>query len=123
LTKGEKKYKIGINFIWSVTMYAVIEAGGKQYKVEEGSVVNIEKTSKKPGDIIELNNILLLADGEKVEVGRPHLDKVIVLAEVKRHAKGKKIIVFKKKRRKEYEKTLGHRQQYMEVKIKEIKII
>ncbi|MFB0526661.1 MAG: 50S ribosomal protein L21 [bacterium] len=104
-------------------MYAVIEAGGKQYKVEEGSVVNIEKTGKKPGDIIELSNILLLVDGEKVEIGRPYVDKGTVLAEVKRHLKGKKTLVFKKKRRKDYKKLLGHRQQYTEVKIKEIKKI
>jgi len=102
-------------------MYAIIEAGGKQYKVEEGSVVNIDKTSKKPGDTIELSNILLLVNGERVEVGRPYVDKGTVLAEVKRHVKGKKIIVFKKRRRKDYKKTLGHRQQYTEVKIKEIK--
>lgn len=104
-------------------MYAIIETGGKQYKVEEGSVVNIEKTSKKLGDIIELSNILLLVNGEKVEIGRPYLDKRTVLAEVKRHFKGKKIMVFKKRRRKDYKKTLGHRQQYTEVKIKEIKKI
>jgi large subunit ribosomal protein L21 len=104
-------------------MYAVIETGGKQYKVEEGSVLNIDKTNKKPGDVIELSNILLLVDGERVEIGRPYLDKGTVLAEIKRHVKGKKIIVFKKRKRKEYEKTLGHRQQYTEVKIKEIKIV
>ncbi|MFB0528035.1 MAG: 50S ribosomal protein L21 [bacterium] len=104
-------------------MYAVIETGGKQYKVEEGSVVNIEKTGKKPGDIIELSNILLLVDGEKVEIGRPYLNKGAVLAEVKRHLKGKKTLVFKKRRRKDYKKLLGHRQQYTEVKIKEIKKI
>lgn len=104
-------------------MYAIIETGGKQYKVEEGSVVNIEKTSKKPGDIIELSNILLLVNGEKVEIGKPYVDKGTVLAEVKRHFKAKKIIVFKKRRRKDYKKILGHRQQYTEVKIKEIKKI
>jgi large subunit ribosomal protein L21 len=104
-------------------MYAIIETGGKQYKVEEGSVLNIDKTDKKPGDVIELSNILLLVDGERVEIGRPYLDKGTVLAEIKRHVKGKKIIVFKKRRRKEYKKTLGHRQQYTEVKIKEIKIV
>jgi large subunit ribosomal protein L21 len=104
-------------------MYAVIETGGKQYKVEEGSVLNIDKTNKKPGDVIELSNILLLVDGERVEIGRPYLDKGTVLAEIKRHVKGKKIIVFKKRKRKEYKKTLGHRQQYTEVKIKEIKIV
>lgn len=102
-------------------MYAIIETSGKQYKVEEGSVVNIEKTSNKPGDIIELNNILLLVNGEKVEIGRPYIDKGTVLAEVKRHFKAKKIIVFKKRRRKDYKKTLGHRHQYTAVKIKEIK--
>ena len=104
-------------------MYAIIETGGKQYKVEEGAVVNIEKTNKKPGDIIELNNILLLVDDKKVEIGKPYLDKRTVLAEVKRHFKAKKIIVFKKRRRKDYKKTLGHRHQYTEVKIKEIKKI
>jgi len=104
-------------------MYAVIETGGKQYKVEEGSVVSIEKTSKKPGDIIELSNILLLVDGEKVEVGRPYVDKGTVLAEIKRHIKGKKVMIFKKRRRKDYKKTLGHRQQYTEVRIKEIKTV
>ena len=104
-------------------MYAIIEAGGKQYKVEEGSVLNIEKTSKKPGDIIELSNILLLVNGEKVEIGRPYLDKGTVVAEVKRHFKAKKTLVFKKRRRKDYKKILGHRQQYTEVKIKEIKKI
>jgi large subunit ribosomal protein L21 len=104
-------------------MYAIIEAGGKQYKVEEGSVLNIEKTGKKPGDIIELSNILLLVNGEKVKIGRPYIDKGTVLAEVKRHFKGKKTLVFKKRRRKDYKKTLGHRQQYTEVKIKEIKKI
>jgi len=104
-------------------MYAVIETGGKQYKVEEGSVLNIEKSSKKPGDVIELSNILLLVDDERVEIGRPYLDKGTVLAEIKRHVRGKKIMVFKKRRRKDYKKTLGHRQQYTEVKIKEIKIV
>jgi large subunit ribosomal protein L21 len=104
-------------------MYAVIETGGKQYKVEEGSVVNIEKTNKKTGDIIELSNILLLVNGEKVEIGKPYVDKGTVLAEVKRHFKGKKTLVFKKRRRKDYKKLLGHRQQYTEVKIKEIKKI
>jgi len=104
-------------------MYAVIETGGKQYKVEEGSVLNIGRSSKKPGDVIELSNILLLVDGERVEIGRPYLDKGTVLAEIKRHVKGKKIIVFKKRKRKEYEKTIGHRQQYTEVKIKEIKVV
>ncbi len=104
-------------------MYAVIETGGKQYKVEEGSVLNIDKTNKKPGDVIELSNILLLVDGERVEIGRPYLDKGTVLAEVKRHFRGKKIIVFKKRRRKDYKKTTGHRQNYTEVRIKEIKIV
>jgi large subunit ribosomal protein L21 len=104
-------------------MYAVIESGGRQYIVEEGSVVNIEKTHEKPGDIIELSNILLLVDDEKVEIGRPYLDKGTVLAEVKRHFKGKKTLVFKKRRRKDYKKIMGHRQQYTEVKIKEIKKI
>jgi len=104
-------------------MYAIIENGGKQIKVEEGAIVNIEKTGKKPGEIIELKNILLLVDGERVEVGRPYLDKGKVSAEVTRHVKGRKIIVFKKRRRKEYEKTIGHRQHYTEVRIREIKTV
>jgi len=102
-------------------MYAVIENGGKQYKVEEGSVITIEKTGKKPGDIIEFSNILLLVDDGKVEIGKPYVDKGRVVAEIRRHFRGKKIIVFKKRRRKDYKKTAGHRQNYTEVRIKEIK--
>jgi len=102
-------------------MYAIIENGGKQYRIEEGSIINIEKVARNPGDTIELTNILLLVDGEKVDVGRPYVDNGTVLAEVNRHVKGKKIMIFKKRRRKDYKKMLGHRQQYTEVRIKEIR--
>ncbi len=90
--------------------------------MEEGSVLNIADTVKKPGDIIEFSNILLLVDNEKVEVGRPYVDKATVFAEVRKHLKGKKTIVFKKRRRKEYKKTIGHRRNYTEVRVREIKI-
>jgi len=102
-------------------MYAIIEAGGKQYRVEEGSVLNIADTIKKPGDIIEFSNILLLVDNEKVEVGRPYVDKATVFAEVRKHLKGRKTMIFKKRRRKDYKKIAGHRQNYTEIRIREIK--
>ena len=102
-------------------MYALIEIDGKQYKVEKSSVVNIDRMNKKPGEKIEVDKILMLVDKDKKNIGRPYLDNVKVIGEVIDEVKGKKVIVFKKKRRKDYKKTIGHRQKYTKVKITEIR--
>jgi large subunit ribosomal protein L21 len=102
-------------------MYAVIKAGGKQYRVAEGDLVQIEKIEGEVGKLVELDEIVLLVNDDRVEIGRPHLQDSKVIGEIIEHGKGKKIVVFKSKRRKGYRKKQGHRQQHTVLKIKEIK--
>jgi len=98
-------------------MKAVIETGGKQYYVEEGSVIFVEKLDAEPGQTITFDHVLM-ANGV---TGRPYLKNVKVEAEVLKHGKEKKIIVFKYKAKKNYHKKQGHRQPYTKVEIKSIK--
>ena len=102
-------------------MYAVIKTGGKQYRVGEGDLLRVEKIDGQIGEIVEFEEILMIANGERVEIGRPVLNGSKVVGEIIEQGKGKKVIVFKSKRRKGYSKKQGHRQQYTVLKIKEIK--
>ena len=97
-------------------MKAVIENGGKQYYVEEGTVLYVEKMDAEPGKVIEFDKVLM-ANGV---VGRPYVTGAKVTAEVIKHGKQKKIIVFKYNQKKNYRKTQGHRQPYTKVQIKSI---
>ncbi len=101
-------------------MYAVIENGGKQYKVEKGMVIEIDRMGGKPGDSVELDKVLMLVDGEKISIGKPYLANTRVSAEFLGEIKAKKVIAFKKKKRKDYKKKIGHRQKYDQVLIKNI---
>jgi len=101
-------------------MYAVIRTGGKQYRVEPGDKLRVEKLPGEVGAAVSFD-ALLVADGEKVDVGRPTVAGVKVEGEVVRHGRGKKIIVFKFRRRKNYRKKQGHRQAFTEVKVTGIK--
>jgi large subunit ribosomal protein L21 len=101
-------------------MYAIFQSGGKQYKVAPGELVKVERLEGKVGDKIELNQVLLVQDQDSLLVGKPLLEQAKVLAEVSQQARSKKIIVFKKKRRKNYKKTQGHRQSFTQLKITEI---
>ena len=102
-------------------MYAVIKTGGKQYKVEEGTVLQIEKLEQNEGDTIEFNDVLMYSDGENVTLGSPLVENAIVKAEIIKQAKDKKVLVFKYKRRKGYRRMRGHRQHFTEIKINSIK--
>lgn len=104
-------------------MYAIIETGGKQYKVEKDSILDVEKLDKKKAEAITFTNVLLAADGDKVKVGQPHLKDVKVTAEVLRNFDGKKVTAFKFRRRKSSKSTKGHRQQLTKVRIKEIQSV
>lgn len=101
-------------------MYAVVNTGGKQYKVQEGDLLRVEKLAGEVGSEVSFDKVLLFSDGEKLTVGQPLLDNVAVSGQIVEQGKGKKIIVFKYKRRKTYRKKQGHRQQYTTVKIASI---
>jgi large subunit ribosomal protein L21 len=102
-------------------MYAIVQAGGKQYRVREGDVVRIEKTDGEPGQEILLDKILLVGnDEEGVRVGTPFLEDVRVRAEILAQRRGRKVVVFKFKRRKNHRKKQGHRQAYTGIRIKAI---
>ena len=98
-------------------MYAVIQTGGKQYKVAPGDVVKVEKLEAKKGDTVEIKEVYLIADGDTMSVGKPTLASAMVTAEVVGEEKGEKLLIFKHRRRKHYKKQAGHRQNYTEIQI------
>ena len=97
-------------------MYAIIVTGGKQYKVEVGTEIEVEKLDSEIGTNVDFD-VLMMADGDAVKIGTPVLAGVKAQAEVLEHGKGKKVIVFKYKPKKDYRKKQGHRQPYTKVKI------
>lgn len=102
-------------------MYAIIESCGKQYKVAEGDVVFFEKLDAEEGKKVEFSNVVLVSEEGKVQVGAPYVKNVKVEGKVVSHGKGKKIIVFKMKAKKNERKKQGHRQPYTKVEITGIK--
>jgi large subunit ribosomal protein L21 len=98
-------------------MYAIVRTGGKQYQVAQGEQLRVEKLAGQVGDTIELPEVLFVADGEQVKVGQPVVEGARVTATIMAHGKGKKVLVFKKKRRQGYQKMRGHRQLYTALRI------
>ena len=98
-------------------MYAVIKTGGKQYKVTVGQKLKVEQIPAEHDSQIELNEVLMIADGESVTVGAPLIDGAIVTAKVIAHGRGDKIRIFKMRRRKHYQKHQGHRQNFTQIEI------
>jgi large subunit ribosomal protein L21 len=98
-------------------MYAVIKAGGKQYRVSPGESLKIEQVQADVGATIVLDQVLMVADGEAVKVGTPTVAGAKVSATVVSHGRGPKIRIFKMRRRKHYQKTQGHRQNYTEIRV------
>jgi len=101
-------------------MYAVITTGGKQYRVEKGGVLRIEKLQAEPGATVEFSEVLLIADGDTVHLGVPLLSGVKVLATVEKHAKSDKVTIVKFRRRKHYLRQGTHRQHYTQVRVTDI---
>jgi len=101
-------------------MHAVILTGGKQYRVKEGDVLAVEKLDLEPGRKAQFDRVLLIEDGGTVQVGTPILDSAMVLGLVLENFKDEKVLVFKKKRRKQFRRTRGHRQQLTKVRITRI---
>lgn len=100
-------------------MYAIIQTGGKQYRVEKGDVLEVELLGAESG-AIEFKEVLMFNDGEKAHIGVPYVPKVLVKGEIIGNIKGPKVISFKYKRRKNYRRKVGHRQKYSAVKITDI---
>lgn len=97
-------------------MYAVIKTGGKQYRVTEGDIFNVEKLNLEPGDKITFDKVLMLGDGENLQIGTPYVESK-VYGEVVENGKAEKVIIFKYKSKKDYRKKQGHRQPYTMIKI------
>lgn len=102
-------------------MFAVIKTGGKQYRVTEGDTLRVEKISGDAGSKVEFSEVLSVGSGDEIKVGTPMLKGAKVVAEILEQGKAKKVLIFKKRRRKGYTKKQGHRQLFTSVKIQEIK--
>lgn len=101
-------------------MFAIIEAGGKQYKVEKGETLDVERIEEKEGGTVTFDKVLLISDKD-TNVGTPSIDGAAVTAKIVAHKRGDKIVVFKMKAKKRYQKTQGHRQELTTVEITDIK--
>jgi len=103
-------------------MFAVIEIAGKQFKASKGNTIEVPKLKdKKEGDKIKIDKVLLRSDGKKTDVGTPYISGSSVELVIKKHGKTDKIRVFKKKPKKRYERTIGHRQPYTVVEVASVK--
>ena len=101
-------------------MYAIVASGGRQYRVEPGQCLDVQKLPVEAGTEIALDHVLLIGDGETITVGQPTVSGARVLADVVGEVKGRKIIVFKYKNKVRYRRKTGHRQRYLRLQIKEI---
>ena len=98
-------------------MIAVVKTGGKQYKISEGDVIQVEKLDGKVGETINLDKVLICGEGNSIKVGSPYLEGCSIVCEVTEQLRGKKIIVFKKHRRKNYRRKNGHRQSLPRLRV------
>jgi large subunit ribosomal protein L21 len=101
-------------------MYAIIETGGKQYRVEKGDVIDVELTDPDSDGLIEFKHVLFIDNGSAIKIGNPHIAQGAVKGELVQEIRGQKVIAFKYKRRKGIRKKIGHRQRYSRVKITDI---
>jgi len=101
-------------------MYAVVKTGGKQYRVNSGDTLKVEKLNAEVGDTVAFDEVLMVNDGKSTKIGTPLVDGAKVQAKVVAHGRGDKVKIFKFNRRKHYRKTQGHRQSYTEIQIDSI---
>jgi large subunit ribosomal protein L21 len=113
-------YNIMLLCYWRCTIYAIIESGGKQYKVAPGKTVDVDLMDKAEGDKVELDKVLLISDDNQVTIGTPTIEGAKVIATSKGLAKGKKIIVLRFKSKARYTRKTGHRQKYTRLTIDDI---
>jgi large subunit ribosomal protein L21 len=103
-------------------MYAVVKSGGKEYRVSKGDLIRVEKLEGKAGDQVVIRDVLMVSDEGKVQLGTPQLTNAVVTGKIVQEAKGKKILTYKMKRRKNYRRTKGHRQTYTYLRVEDISL-
>lgn len=108
---------LSVTNLWRTPMYAVISTGGKQYKLAQGDVCRVEKLDAEEGASVEIDKVLMIADGDNINIGTPFVDGGKVTATVKAHGRAKKVEIMKFKRRKHHQKRTGHRQYYTEIEV------
>jgi large subunit ribosomal protein L21 len=101
-------------------MFAVVKSGGKEYRVSKGDILRIEKVEGKVGDQVALKDVLMISQEGRVQVGAPQLANAVVVGEIVSQTKGKKVLTYKMKKRKNYRRMKGHRQNYTYLKVNEI---
>ena len=105
-----------------IKMYAVIETGGKQYRVTEGDIINVEKLDAEAGKALTIKEVLVVETDGEIQVGAPYVTGASVKAEVLEHGKGQKVVIYKYKAKKDSKKKQGHRQPYTQLQIKSIAV-
>lgn len=103
-------------------MYAIVEIAGQQFKVEKNDEIFVHRLEAEPGMKVEFNQVLLLDEGGKISVGKPLVEGSLISAEVMEHVRGDKVVIFKKKRRKGFQKESGHRQDFSKIRIEDISV-
>jgi large subunit ribosomal protein L21 len=103
-------------------MYAVIKTGGKEYRVSQGDTIRVEKLKGKVGDQVEVKNVLMVSQEAQVQVGTPYLTNAVITGEIVQEIKGRKVLTYKMKKRKNYRRFKGHRQTYTYLKVNDISL-
>jgi large subunit ribosomal protein L21 len=103
-------------------MYAVVKTGGKEYRISQGDLIRVEKMEGKAGDQVTMKDILMVSHEGQVQVGNPLLANAVITGEIVQQVKGKKVLIYKMKRRKNYRRTKGHRQTYTYIRVKDISL-
>ena len=103
-------------------MYAVLKTGGKEHRVSKGDLIRVEKLEGKIGDHVEIKDILMVSQEDQVQVGMPYLTNAVIMGEIVQEVKGKKVLTYKMKRRKNYRRFKGHRQTYTYLKVNDISL-
>jgi large subunit ribosomal protein L21 len=103
-------------------MYAVVKTGGKEYRISQGDLIRVEKRQGKVGDQVTMKDILMVSHEDQVQVGNPLLANAVITGEIVQQVKGKKVLTYKMKRRKNYRRTKGHRQTYTYIRVNDISL-
>ena len=108
--------------MWRLLMNAVVKTGGKEYRISKGDLIRVEKMEGKVGDQVTMKDILMISDEDKVQVGNPFLTNAVITGEIVQQVRGKKVLIYKMKRRKNYRRTKGHRQTYTYIRVNDISL-